>query len=356
MSQEMDDRTLSGLLRQFGLSEKEVDTYLAILEQGEAKASTIADDAGVSKRYVYSTSEKLAERGFVEVNDHVVPTMIRANPPERVIGTLADRVETMRPALDERYSATTSEPDQFEVIKSRVTVIKRIQNRLAAANEEVTLSIPYEHLPEVASELESAVERGVLVLLVLSGVHRDDVDETEFEGLASTVRVWREPMPTTLTVDKQFGLVAPTEMIVRSNSDKQAITFAQEQLVPVLVGSFFGNYWPMANEVYATEPVALPKTFDDFRSAVLQATLHLRKGNSIIARVTGRPVGEEADPTTVEGSVIDVRQSLLEPASNAFPVEAALVLETEDGEVTVGGSGSFVEDFEAEAVTLEFAQ
>ncbi len=352
----MDDTTLSNLLRQFGLSEKEVDTYLAILEQGEAKASTIADNAGVSKRYVYSTSEKLADRGFVEVNDHVVPTMIRANPPERVIGTLADRVETMRPALDKRYSVTTTEPEQFEVIKSRVTVIKRIQNRLAEANEEVTLSIPYEHLPEVADELADAVKRGVLVLLVLSGIHRDEVNKAEFAGLASTVRVWREPMPTTLTVDKQFGLVAPTEMIVRSNSDKQAITFAQEQLVPVLVGSFLGNYWPMANEVYAAEPVELPKTFDDFRSAVLQATLHLREKDAIVAHIRGRPVGGDSEMTTIEGLLIDVRQGLLEPATNAFPVEAALVIETEDGEISIGGSGSFVEDFEAEAVTLKPAE
>ncbi|GAA0231576.1 TrmB family transcriptional regulator [Haladaptatus pallidirubidus] len=349
----MDDRTLSDLLRQFGLSEKEVDTYLAILEQGEAKASTIADDAGVSKRYVYSTSEKLAERGFVDVNDHVVPTMIRANPPEQVIGTLSDRIETMRPALDERFSATTSDPDQFEVIKSRVTVIKRIENCLAEANEEITLSIPYEHLPEVANELGAAVERGVLVLLVVSGVNPDDIDESEFEGIASAARAWREPMPTTLTVDQRFGLVAPTEMIVRSNSDKQSITFAQEQLVPVLVGSFLGNYWPMANEVYAIAPAELPRTFHDFRHAVLHATLHRRGNYPVRARVHARQVGGENGPVTIEGTIAAVRQGLVEPASNAFPVETALVLETEDGEVSIGGSGSFIEDFEAEDVTLE---
>ncbi|WP_266080261.1 TrmB family transcriptional regulator [Haladaptatus caseinilyticus] len=352
----MDDRTLSDLLRQFGLSEKEVDTYLAILDQGEAKASTVADDAGVSKRYVYSTSEKLAERGFVEVNDHVVPTMIRANPPEQVIGTLADRVETMRPALDERYSATASDPDQFEVIKSRVTVIKRIENRLADASEEITLSIPYEHLPEVANELGAAVERGVLVLLVVSGVHQDTIDESEFEGIASAARAWREPMPTTLTVDQRFGLVAPTEMILRSNSDKQAITFAQEQLVPVLVGSFLGNYWPMANEVYTTAPTELPQTFQDFRHAVLQATLHLRANHPVHARVRAHPVGSENGQVTVDGKIVDIRQGLIEPASNAFPVETALVLNTENGEKSIGGSGSFIEDFEAETVSLELVR
>jgi len=33
----MDDRTLNDLLRRFGLSDKEVDTYLSLLAHGEAK-------------------------------------------------------------------------------------------------------------------------------------------------------------------------------------------------------------------------------------------------------------------------------------------------------------------------------
>jgi len=53
----MDDSTLSDLLHRFGFSDKEVDTYLTLLAHGEAKASTIAEAAGVSKRYVYSVSE-----------------------------------------------------------------------------------------------------------------------------------------------------------------------------------------------------------------------------------------------------------------------------------------------------------
>jgi predicted DNA-binding transcriptional regulator len=80
----MDDSTLRAHLRRFGLSKKEVDTYLTLLEYGEATASTIANVAGVSKRYVYSVSETLEDRGFVTVADHAVPTTIRALPPKKV--------------------------------------------------------------------------------------------------------------------------------------------------------------------------------------------------------------------------------------------------------------------------------
>lgn len=58
----MDEDALRTRLRDFGLSEKEVSTYLTILDHGEAKASDIADDAGVSKRYDYSVADDLETR------------------------------------------------------------------------------------------------------------------------------------------------------------------------------------------------------------------------------------------------------------------------------------------------------
>ncbi|MEM4781403.1 MAG: helix-turn-helix domain-containing protein, partial [Halalkalicoccus sp.] len=129
-----DDATLAARLREFGLSEKEADTYLTILRRGEAKASVIAEDAGVSKRYVYSVSEELEDRGFVEVNDHAVPTMIRANPPSEVIGRFTETLESLEPELDARYTSVARTLDEFDVIKARPTVIKRIKGLLREAS------------------------------------------------------------------------------------------------------------------------------------------------------------------------------------------------------------------------------
>lgn len=345
----MDERTLADLLHRFGLSDKEVDTYLTLLEHGEAKASTIADAAGVSKRYVYSVSEALEERGLVEVNDHVVPTTIRAVPPDDVIRRLRSDVESMKPGLEERYAETEPTAEQFEVVKSRVTVLKRIRGLIDAADSEVTLSVPLEHLEEVETELREAVDRGVLVLLIVTGEN----DLPDLEGIASAVRVWREPMPTMVTVDQAVGAVAPAEMLLRSNSDRQAIVFAQEQLGPVLVGSFFGNYWPAAEEAAVADPATLPTSYENFRHTVFEATLHLRTDTSLHAAVEGRYTDD--GPVSIEGRVVDTRQGMVAPANNEFPVQHSLVVDTEDGEVTVGGPGAFVEDVEAERVTLSRA-
>lgn len=295
-------------------------------------------------------SNELEERGFVEVNDHVVPTTIRPLPPLEVIESLSESVESMRPALEERYTATARDEDRFEVIKSRVTVLKRIAELIERAESEITLSLPYDVLDEVADELRTARERGVLISLVVSGV--EPHDDLEVDGVASLVRVWHEPMPMMLTVDARTGLIAPGEMVARSNSESQAIVFAQPHLGPVIVGSFFGNYWPMAAEAYTVEPDPLPTTYHNFRHAVLQAALCRRAGIDLTVTVSGRMV-HTSGPTELNGRVVDIRQGLLEPANNSFPVENALVVETEDGTYSVGGPGAFVEDFEADTVRFE---
>lgn len=346
----MSDSALVEALRRFGLSDKETDTYLTILEHGEAKASTIADDAGVSKRYVYSISEKLEDRGFVSVNDHAVPTTIRANPPEEVIDALSKNLESMRPELESRYSRTAPQSEEFEIIKSRVTVLKRLRNVIDDATEELILTIPRDILVDVREELRDAVERDVLVLLVVTGI---DSDEMAFDGIASVARAWRNPMPTIVVADRVSGLLAPAEMRSGANAGEQAIAFTQEYLAPVMAGSFFGNYWLTAEEVFVAEPDEELGTFTDFRHAVLEATLHLREGTELRARIRGRSVGSDDESTELDGRVVGVRQGLVTPVNNSFPVEHALVIETRSGTYTVGGERAFVEDFEAREVVLE---
>ncbi|WP_158057175.1 TrmB family transcriptional regulator [Halorussus halophilus] len=350
----MSDSPLADELRQFGLSDKETDTYLTILEHGEAKASTIADDAGVSKRYVYSISEKLEERGFVSVNDHAVPTTIRANPPAEVIDTLSRNLEAMRPELESRYSQTAPQSEGFEIIKSYVTVEKRVRDLVSEADEEIIASIPHALLADVADELRAAIDRGVLVVLILPG--SDPADHPDLDGLASVARMWREPMPTMVVADRVSSLLAPTEMSSRSGSGERAIAFTQEYLAPVIIGSFFGNYWPSAEEVYVTTPSDSLGSYTDFRHAVLQATLHLRSGTELRATVRGQKITPGEESGELDGRVVEVRQGLVRPINNSFPVENALVVETRSGTYTIGGQNAFVEDFEATEVVLELPE
>lgn len=353
----MEDTSLTDRLERLGLSEKEIDTYLSILDHGEAKASTIADDAGVSKRYVYSVSEKLAERGFVEVNDHAVPTLIRANPPEEVVDRLRTELGSLGPDLAERWNRVTEERREFEIIKAQPTVVKRIREFLETANDEVTLSIPAKILPDVEDVLRETVSRNVLVFLLLTGEASADVTVDDDDPVASVVRTWTERAPVLYTVDNQLGLFAPYELLARSNSGQQAVAIAQEQLVPILVGSFFGNYWPLGVERHVADPAPLPQDYQSFRHAVFAATRYQNDGIPITATVDARPVHDDGDYRELTGRVVDVRQSLVDPPNSRFAVENALVVDAPDHEdpVSIGGPGAFLEDYEARSVRLDDA-
>ncbi|MFB6201031.1 MAG: TrmB family transcriptional regulator [Halorhabdus sp.] len=351
---EFDDSTLTPQLKRFGLSDTEIRTYLAVLENGEAKASTIADATGVSKRYVYSVCEELEDQGFVEVNDHVVPTKIRAKPPDEVIELLSQRLDEIEPALKRRYSEAESRPHRFDVIKSRVTVLKRINEYIAEADRRVALSMPASHLSRVAEELQNAVERGVLVLLLVTDGQPDAADlGSEDRPIASVVRSWEQPIPMLLSVDRDLGLIASSEMMTAANSDEQAISIVQERIVPTLYGSFMANFWLSAEQRQVVDPAPLPQTYDSFEQAVFEATLRLRHGDEITACVEALPnTGDEATET-VTGRVLDTRQGIVDPINNEFPIEHTLVLETDDGEVTIGGTGAFLEEYQARTVTLD---
>jgi len=229
------------------------------------------------------------------------------------------------------------------VVKSRVTVLKRVAELVDRAEVEVTLAIPYRLLDEVADELRAAVDRGVLVVLIVTDV--DPATELELDGLASVARAWEQPMPTMLTVDQQAGIVAPGEMLspVRqhrparlSSSPRRALASGRHRLLP-------GNYLPMAAEVYTADPTGLPPRSGLPRGAGGDAAPPGQR--RVRARVTGRSVSDDLDVAVLEGQVVEVRQGLLEPATNDFPVENTLFVETDEGTFSVGGQGAFVEDF-----------
>lgn len=347
----MNDESLTELLRRFGFSDKEVDTYLTLLEHGEAKPSVIAEDADVSKRYVYSVSEELEEKGFVEVKSHVVPTTIRAYPPDDVIDDLKTDIDDMRDGLTRLYTEPEPTSDQIEVIKSRTTALKRIETYVSEAESEIALALPTNYIDRLADELRAAVDRNLLVVLIVTNVNNGATPDS-YEGLASVVRTWSEVMPTILTVDSTRGVFAPTQMLLGADRDQQGIVFVQEQLSPVIFGSFFGNYWPVATEVATIDPSPLPATYTNFRNAVLQATLHTRANETLQAEVRGVETGPSGDAVELAGTVIDVTQGLIEPTNNEFPVQHSLTVETDDGTVVVGGSGAFLEDIEAQEITL----
>ena len=353
----MEKRTLIDRLEEFGLSEKEINMYLTVLNEGEAKTGTIAEQSDVSQRYVYNLAEKLADRGLVEIRDHVMPTKIHAIPPEQTIEQLVEDLQSIQPELERRFTETTPETATFEMIKSRPTVLKRIRSFLSEASEEVFLTLPAGVIEELKPEITAATDRGVAVLLLeIDANEKPDAEAARdrFSGWTSVVRQLSKNTPFVVTADATSGLIGDRGLLTSAHDSRQAIALTEVQLIGSLFATFIGSFWPMGTEAFVAAPAELPATYKMFRPAVLQATLHERRGTDLVMTADVEPINGE-ERKTITGPVVDTRQGIVEPFTNSFPVESSIVVETDEGTVSIGGEGGFFEDYHAHEVAFRLA-
>lgn len=345
--------TLRRELDRWGFSDAEIDVYLAILRRGEARASEIGESADVSARHVYRVCERLEERGLVDVDEHVQPTRLRARPPdvvrdvvERSCGTMADEIESL-------YSRTPDQPSRIEVLKREPTVLARGATLVEDAERWVITVVPPDVVETLADELAAAVDRGVLVLLVT------DVDslslERSVEEVATVVRTRELPkgfLEFGVGADKIRSLMVSDTAEMGDEHRYSPGLYLDDETIGVRTNdSMFAIEWRLGREYTVPEPAPLPYETDFFRAVVLQAALHQRAGTTLRARVEGRSLPKDRS-TTVEGTVVEVRQGMIEPYRDTFVGERTLVLETDEGRVTVGGAEATMEDYAADAVTL----
>ncbi|MBX0293523.1 TrmB family transcriptional regulator [Haloarcula nitratireducens] len=353
--------TIRAKLQQYGFSETAAETYLAVVERGSATASTVAEAAGVSTSYVYDVCDDLAADGFVAVDDHRTPTEIRAVPPAEAFGALRTDLDALESAVTARYERPADDEETFEVVKSRATIGKRLVSHIDAAESEVILQLPARRLPVVADALRRARERGVLVLLTLGAGEGDesksDLDRVSemggrLDGLANVVRSGLAGAPSLLATDQERGFVSPATMLSWDHDQTRAITFRQDAVASVLVGSYLGNYWPMGEELLVTRPPSLPATYEMFRHTVFAAELQMRTGTDVSVDLYARRVGTDDPFETVTGTVVDARQNLVEPGNSDFGFENSLIVDTGTERISVGGYGAFLEDFECKQATV----
>ncbi|MDQ2072092.1 TrmB family transcriptional regulator sugar-binding domain-containing protein [Haloarcula sp. H-GB4] len=241
----------------------------------------------------------------------------------------------------------------LEIHRTQSAVIDAIQSLIDSAEGSLTIAVPKLSLSEFVPQLSAAIKRDVLVLLL---VHGDETGPTPaYEDIATAVRTIESGItPLLVTADTQRGLTGHSDMLTDSIADYQATEFDNRNLAHDEFTMFLGSHWLMGTERYVADVCAFPRTFSAFQFAVLMAALALRAGTPITARARVLSTPDRTE-TTISGPVINARQSLVYPASSKNPAERSLTIETDDGPVTVGGSGATKEAYECREITLDRA-
>ena len=114
-----------------------------------------------------------------------------------------------------------------------------------------------------------------------------------------------------------------------------AISLTRSVVAANLFSTYLSNFWGMATEAYSCERDPLPASYPTLRNALVQATLHERAGQALRATITAESTtsGEIVEMTSVP--IVKLRQGLLDPFTNEFPVENSMRVE-HGGEVGDG--------------------
>jgi sugar-specific transcriptional regulator TrmB len=350
------EQTLRDHLIAFGLSAKEVDAYLVVLQSGQATTSEVAQAADISQGYVYEIAEKLVDRGLISLDESTTPTRLRARPPEEALGTFSERLDRLGDELDRLYSRADPGDPAVELVHSRSTVRKRIARTVDRAENEVVMTLPASEFSHLRGALAEARDRGVTIYLQLVAPLDKLPTDTDWDAYGTVVKTWAATPPVTVIADEQAGVMGAHSILSGRHDSAYALVFSQPDIAGAFFGNTVSNFWPMGEVRHVAEPDPLPSTYEHVRTAVTNAALHRAAGRSLRADVTIRGVGSEST-TTYEGvPVVDVRQHMVGEPTNEFPIENSLVFDTPDGRIAAGGNdGSlqpFYEGYAAVSVTL----
>lgn len=333
---------VESVIEAFDFGTYEVEAYLALLERGELTASEIADTTEVPQPRVYDTVRSLEDRGLVEIRESR-PMRIVARKPEQAFADQQRQFDEMVSRLDQRYTEPTRTAEAVSVIRSRGTIQRYLEEAIVNAEDELMLSLTPDLLERFESALVTARDQSVqTTLLVTPASDAPSSDEYDYEAVATQARARRGVVtPVVVVADGEYCVYA-TQDALREDNDTYAVIFNRSALGFLLVGFFRTVLWTTADHLGESDrEVQFPHRYATIRQCVDDVR---GARSNLFATVAGRDV-LTGDQRTVRGRIAKTRYSTDQEV-------ASLVLETDEGEISVGGRVAAYEDVEAHEIRV----
>jgi|SRR3989338_813837 len=118
-------------LREYGLSENEVQTYVTLLKIGESSVQSIARNSSLPRTTTYHLLASLKEKGLVGSIEKGAITYFQAANPKRLVELLVEKkklIESVLPDLGKITSTITDKPNVviFEGSKGIRTILQDV--------------------------------------------------------------------------------------------------------------------------------------------------------------------------------------------------------------------------------------
>lgn len=232
------------LLAAYGLSEPEVKAFYHLAKLGEATATEVAKESGLSRAEVYRAADGLERRGLLErTMDR--PQKFLPRPidevADRLIGHERNRLADLQEKRDmlvqhwpKPAGPEEAEEERFQVQRGRAQIEGVLRRMVARAEREIAIAAPHRTVNRLLTwglgdSLREAVERDVQVRLLTqitpdllaeeAGVPPGvDMRHSEVPTYAQFVVVDQREIGIYVTVDPVVGTTGRPETLLWMNS------------------------------------------------------------------------------------------------------------------------------------------
>jgi len=215
-------------LRKYGLSEKETEVYLALLELGKAKGKEISAKTKLSRSTVYSVLEFLAAKGLVFSFDQGKIKTYAAQDPAKIVDDINNRaqsIKTIFPELKQLYQGAKAKPQikyfqgisEIKEMYNNILKIKKLKNYDIVASEKHWLSLDEKFFTDFKKRRSQI---GIKTRLILdnsqTALNRKQTEETTnsvVKILPPSMDLWKFSAGTYIFDDKVIFIAYKEELI-----------------------------------------------------------------------------------------------------------------------------------------------
>jgi sugar-specific transcriptional regulator TrmB len=348
---------LTETLEDAGLSPYQADAYVTVLELGAAPVTRVADASGVPDPRIYDVLRDLESAGYIETYEQE-SLYARANSLDEITDDLRTRANRFTEATEEierRWNEPSVEQSTVSIVTRFETVIKNADEFIRDADTQVNVSLGVEHFERLRPALRAATENGVRVNLSLhtpDGSTDSLPDPEDLADVCSEARHRRLPSPFVVIVDRTRTCFAPHA----GSTNEYGVLVDDRTHTYVFHWYFLTTQWDTWEPIYTSLDDEPPIDYIDIRYCVRDVAPLLRDGATVRVRIEGTDTDTGAD-RVVEGPLSEVIVTGDDDAAAetiaSYGGRVALVVETDDGSVEVGGWGAMVEAVEAHRITVE---
>lgn len=205
----MKDELLSNLIKalnDFGLTNYEAKTYLALLEKHPAHGNDISRRSGVPGPKIYETLDRLKQKGIVAALE-TNPVTYEPLPYKELLRQQRSVFSQTESFLAENLPLITSPTQSIVLWKQEGydTLISKARQLIHSANSTVLISFWQNESCDIEAALLAAETRGVKVITVQYGPEYLAIGKV-FRHIMSDLILERHKGTLTLVADDQAGL------------------------------------------------------------------------------------------------------------------------------------------------------